>query len=231
MIDDDTSLIIRRNFCEDYGSLISMTFFIFDKEFTLDTAYGWLGGEGREENVYLEESRRTITIVYSGERIEMTGEVIPDYHYFDLVCVDVFEVETIEKVGEEDTYEIVLSSEPEVGGEVKGEGTFVEGEEVTLEAIPAEGYEFVNWTEYGEVLSDSKEYTFTVTEDRELVANFSSIYSFDDVPPGHGFFDYIEAIYAEGITKGVGGNIYGIDDIFTRGQMAAFLSRALGLHE
>lgn len=46
------------------------------------------------------------------------------------------------------------------------------GSEVTVTAIPNEGFEFVNWTEDGEVVSEDIEYTFIVTGDRDLVANF-----------------------------------------------------------
>ena len=53
--------------------------------------------------------------------------------------------------------------------------------------------------------------------------------SFTDVPSGMQFFGYIEAIYADGITTGYGDNTYRPYDTVTRGQMAAFLSRALDL--
>ena len=54
--------------------------------------------------------------------------------------------------------------------------------------------------------------------------------SFTDVSPGMQFFPYIEAIYSGGITTGYGDGTYRPRDTVTRGQMAAFLSRALGLH-
>ena len=54
--------------------------------------------------------------------------------------------------------------------------------------------------------------------------------SFTDVTPDMTFFPYIEAIYAEGITVGYGDGTFGPNDTLTRGEMAAFLTRALGLH-
>jgi hypothetical protein len=54
--------------------------------------------------------------------------------------------------------------------------------------------------------------------------------TFGDVPTTHPFFQYIEALYSAGITAGCGGGDYCPDDPLTRGQMAVFLSRALGLH-
>jgi hypothetical protein len=54
--------------------------------------------------------------------------------------------------------------------------------------------------------------------------------SFSDVPTTHPFFQYIEALYASRITTGYGSTgTYHPDDPVTRGQMAAFLARALGL--
>lgn len=54
--------------------------------------------------------------------------------------------------------------------------------------------------------------------------------TFSDVPTGHSYFQYIEALAASGITVGCGGGNYCPDSYLTRGQMAVFLSRALGLH-
>jgi len=54
--------------------------------------------------------------------------------------------------------------------------------------------------------------------------------SFGDVPPGHLFFQHIEALYASRITAGCGGGNYCPDAPLTRGQMAVFLAKGLGLH-
>ena len=51
-------------------------------------------------------------------------------------------------------------------------GVYPEGDECTLTATPSEGFLFVNWTEDGEVVSTEATYTFTVTGDHALVANF-----------------------------------------------------------
>ena len=52
-------------------------------------------------------------------------------------------------------------------------GTFNYGESCTLVATPNANYHFVNWTENGTVVSSDASYSFTVTADRDLVANFS----------------------------------------------------------
>ena len=51
--------------------------------------------------------------------------------------------------------------------------TYEEGQSCTLIATPNTGYSFVNWTENGTAVSTSANYTFNVTNNRDLVANFS----------------------------------------------------------
>ena len=51
---------------------------------------------------------------------------------------------------------------------------FNHGETCVVTATPNADYYFVNWTENGTVVSTSSSYTFTVTSDRDLVANFSN---------------------------------------------------------
>ena len=57
-------------------------------------------------------------------------------------------------------------------GTVEGAGQYEEGTQATLIATAAEGYEFVNWTVDGTEVSTENPYTFTVTADVALVANF-----------------------------------------------------------
>jgi S-layer family protein len=54
--------------------------------------------------------------------------------------------------------------------------------------------------------------------------------TFADVPTTHLFYQYIEALAASGITSGCGGGNFCPDAAVTRGQMAVFLAKALGLH-
>jgi hypothetical protein len=54
--------------------------------------------------------------------------------------------------------------------------------------------------------------------------------TFGDVDTAHPFFRYVEALAASGITGGCGGGNFCPDAPLTRGQMAVFLSTALGLH-
>lgn len=54
--------------------------------------------------------------------------------------------------------------------------------------------------------------------------------TFADVPTSHPFFQYVEALAASGITGGCGAGNFCPGSYVTRGQMAVFLSKALGLH-
>ena len=69
-------------------------------------------------------------------------------------------------------YTITLSANPTEGGTVRGGGSYEENQSCTVSATPAEGYTFVNWTEHDEEVSTDAHYTFIVTDDRDLVANF-----------------------------------------------------------
>jgi hypothetical protein len=55
--------------------------------------------------------------------------------------------------------------------------------------------------------------------------------TFNDVPTTHPFFQFIEALHASGITGGCQASppLYCPDNPVTRGQMAVFLAKALGL--
>ena len=72
---------------------------------------------------------------------------------------------------------INLTVAPDGGGSVSGGGKVARGEEITVSAAPSEGYRFVNWTENGTEVSANADYTFTVTQSRELTANFIKVYT------------------------------------------------------
>ncbi len=61
---------------------------------------------------------------------------------------------------------------PTESGTVYGTGTYVYGQTCTMVATPNAGNTFVNWTENGEIVSTGTTYEFTVTGNRNLVANF-----------------------------------------------------------
>ena len=71
-------------------------------------------------------------------------------------------------------YTITTSSNPTAGGSTSGGGTYQSGTSKTITATPNSGYMFTNWTESGNVVSTNASYTFTVTSNRTLVANFNN---------------------------------------------------------
>ena len=72
-------------------------------------------------------------------------------------------------------YSVNLSSNPSNGGTTSGGGTYNSGSSVTITATPNSGYTFTNWTENGSAVSTSSSYTFTISGNRTLVANFGVI--------------------------------------------------------
>jgi hypothetical protein len=54
--------------------------------------------------------------------------------------------------------------------------------------------------------------------------------TFADVPMAHPLFQYVEALAASGITAGCNAENYCPDSAVTRGQLAVFFAKALGLH-
>ena len=73
------------------------------------------------------------------------------------------------------SYTVTTSSNPSAGGSTTGGGSYACNSSVTVTATPSSCYQFVNWTENGNVVSSNASYTFTITSNRNLVANFSVI--------------------------------------------------------
>lgn len=78
-----------------------------------------------------------------------------------------------------DNYTINTFKNPTAGGTVSGAGAYQQGEECAVSATANNGYSFTDWTENGAVVSTDSIYSFTVTKDRNLMANFS----LDSPPP------------------------------------------------
>ena len=71
-------------------------------------------------------------------------------------------------------YVINVSANPSNGGTVSGGGAFHYGDNCTVTATSNPGFNFINWTENGNPVSNQPTYTFTITSDRSLVANFTT---------------------------------------------------------
>jgi hypothetical protein len=71
------------------------------------------------------------------------------------------------------TQSVTTSAWPSEGGTVSGGGDFASGSSVTVLAAANPQYSFLNWSEGGIEVSSSAAYTFPVSANRVLVANFA----------------------------------------------------------
>ena len=100
--------------------------------------------------------------------------VSTDAEYSFVIAKDRNLVANFELINEEKTYNVTAVANPEEAGTIIGAGTYLKDMTVTLTATANEGYKFVNWTENGVIISTDAEYSFVITKDRDLVANFIS---------------------------------------------------------
>jgi len=78
----------------------------------------------------------------------------------------------VTKVAVDESYSIAVSADPANSGTVTGGGVFNFGDICTVTATPNTGYYFSGWKEYGQVVSKDLTYSFSVFENRSLVATF-----------------------------------------------------------
>lgn len=74
-----------------------------------------------------------------------------------------------------DSFRVTLLVSPEEAGEIEGDGKYVPGDEVTIEAEPNAGYQFLHWTDdaRGVVVSSDEEYEFIMPDEEvTLTAHF-----------------------------------------------------------
>ncbi len=72
-------------------------------------------------------------------------------------------------------FQLSLSALPAEGGTVTGNGEYEEGISTELAALAADGYEFLNWTENGQILGFDNPITITIADNRDIVANFQEV--------------------------------------------------------
>jgi hypothetical protein len=94
----------------------------------------------------------------------------------------VTENRTLTAIFEIKTFDVIVSANPEEGGIVTGGDTDIDcGEEITVEATPNDCYTFIGWKENGVIVSAENFYTFIVTENRTLIANFEEIIAIEEI--------------------------------------------------
>jgi hypothetical protein len=77
-------------------------------------------------------------------------------------------------------YTITTSSNPIAGGNTTGGGTYANGASVTVTATANSGYTFVDWSENGNQVSTNASYTFNISANRNLIANFDVLSSINE---------------------------------------------------
>ena len=72
---------------------------------------------------------------------------------------------------------ITTQAAPAEGGTTSGDGTYLSGAPVTVNASPNPGYAFVDWTENGNEVCTTPDFSFTADSYRNLVANFVQVFA------------------------------------------------------
>ena len=137
-------------------------------------SYGYTTGMG----TYYENQECTLTAVcldddanyfinWTRNGVEVTTE--PVYTFTVTESADF-----VANFGEHPLYTITVATNPTEEGVVTGAGTYYEDQVCMLNAISTGEYLFVNWTVGNEVVSTNANYSFTVTRDVEVVANFET---------------------------------------------------------
>ena len=109
-------------------------------------------------------SECSFVVKYEGDMLVYQSSGTPTsgvLYEFDCDCAMVYQTFFVTAVPDDDTH-----------GTVTGSGEFHYGASCTVTAMPAAGYLFTNWTQNGEVVSYNVSYSFDVTTDVDLVANF-----------------------------------------------------------
>ena len=129
---------------------------------------GYITGTG----TYSYGSTATLTAIandgYTFESWMQNGMVISNSSYIIITVTD--NVNFIANFSH-NSYSINASVDPINSGVITGQGNYNYGETVIISVIPNANYVFTNWTENGSVISEEPSFSFTVTENRNFVAN------------------------------------------------------------
>ncbi len=122
----------------------------------------------------------TIYICPLVDNIEDIKEDCKDIYYLEKESINgYYEVKINHTGGAEKPeivkYNVVLSVNLEEGGTVEGFGEYLENDNVTIKAISKDGYQFLNWTENGVIISEESAFHFIVENNRNIRANFEAI--------------------------------------------------------
>ena len=132
------------------------------------------GGVASGGGTYLHGQNCTVTatanIGYSFTNWTENGSVVSTNASYQFTVTD--NCSLVANFQAQPEFCISVSANPTNGGNVTGGGTYQQGQSCTVHATANNGYTFINWTEEGNHVSTSASYTFSVSSDRNLVANF-----------------------------------------------------------
>lgn len=135
------------------------------------TSYGTVAGSGTFEygsTVTLTASPNLGYVFFNWTK---DGEVVSTEPEFSFTAVDGVAGDYVAHFATK-IYTITASANPTAGGTVRGAGPIQEGQTCTLLATPNIAYNFVSWTQNGNVVSTNPSYSFEVVDDASFVANF-----------------------------------------------------------
>ena len=127
------------------------------------------------DTLFLEIDYGTDTSTYSCIIVEKTNDsfIYENEYFLNHVEKAYLKRLSHEPIVLSDGFTVSVSANPANGGTVIGGGSYQGGQTCTVTATAQAGYTFVNWTENGNQVSTEASYTFTVTGNRTLVANFT----------------------------------------------------------
>lgn len=137
-----------------------------------------------------------------------------------------------------------LAGGTDIGSETLGNSTYTSSSDSAQYVFPSVNLDDHTYDTWDQGLSRHYNYYARVTMPVSANVRFRGVWvfwqrqippapataSFNDVSTGHPFHREVEQLAKSGITGGCGGGNFCPDATVSRGQMAAFLSRALGLH-
>ena len=132
----------------------------FDEDFEHEQTGSFGTGVIQLNTLLLGEGEHTVYILLESEALTTTQSYTFEKHLVD-------------------GHIIITMANPTGAGTLSGQGWYELGNTCMLIATANQGYVFENWSNQGNIVSDSTTYSFTVTEDSTFVANFVEIIVLD----------------------------------------------------
>ena len=132
----------------------------FDEDFEHEQTGSFGTGVIQLNTLLLGEGEHTVYILLESEALTTTQSYTFEKHLVD-------------------GHIIITMANPTGAGSLSGQGWYELGDTCMLIATANQGFVFENWSNQGNIVSDSTTYSFTVTEDSTFVANFVEIIILD----------------------------------------------------